>query len=451
MSSSMSKKKIKLSDQHAPNCDDSSCRGCDIGEIEVKFTSEDGKEKIKLTPVELFQIALEESSKVVEQDIGIVKRLFDLALEGFESLLVKEKENKREEKDKEKEEEEEEKRRKNKGKKRELEEVNTTSNKQTRYQYALCCIAFGIYLPLVEQIKKGVDILKEIIAEDADFYEGWMELGRGMFALTCTERKLKSRGEEEEEEDSDDDSEKEYNSISKNEFNNYTFGMNAFSKGLSILKLKDKTNYVEETIRAVKDLQDYGILINNIKPFDHAKTIFTKSINYLEDAYNNLEPEIINENKLFQGMWGSCLYYISKLKSRETQGTKEVLEVLDLAIEKLLFTNDTESLGKNLFKEILGQAYLFKSTVENDDDQAIKAFDKGVEYLLETYNEDKGNDNLRKQLETLGVLTDNNNNDESEKKDEYRNEDENEDEEGEYRDEDEEGEYRDEDDEDEDE
>ncbi|CAG8571066.1 4472_t:CDS:2 [Diversispora eburnea] len=344
----MFKKKIKLSDQHAPNCDDSSCRGCDIGEIEVNFTSEDGKEKIKPTPVELFQIALEESSKVVEHDIGIVKRLFDLALE-----------------------------------------VNITSNKQTRHQYALCCIAFGIYLPLVDQIKKGVDILKEIVAEDADFYEGWMELGRGMFALMCMERKLKSREEEEEqhETDTDDDSEKEYNSISKNEFNNYTFGLNAFSKGLSILKLRDKTNYVKETIRAVKDLQDYGILINNIKPFDHAKTIFTKAITYLEDAYNSLEPEIINENTLSQGMWGSCLYYLSKLKSRETQETKEVLEILDLAIEKLLFTNDTESLGKNLFKEILGQAYLFKSTIENDDDQAIKAFDKGVEYLLETYNE----------------------------------------------------------------
>lgn len=178
-------KKIKLSDQHAPNCDDPSCRGCDVGEIEVTFTSEDGKEKITLTPIELFQVALEESSKE-EHDFGVVKRLFDLALEGFESLLSKEKEKVREEsvKERDKRKREVEEKWENKGKKREFEEdTTTTSSEQTRYQYALCCIAFGSYLPLIEQIKKGVDILKGIVTEDANFYKGWIGLGRGLFTL----------------------------------------------------------------------------------------------------------------------------------------------------------------------------------------------------------------------------------------------------------------------------
>src|SRR4051794_24577833 len=90
---SRNSKKVRLTpSNHAPTCEDSACTGCDISEIEVIFTTEDGQGEIELSPDKLLQLAIEESSKESPQEHGggITKRLFDMALEEFDKLILKE-------------------------------------------------------------------------------------------------------------------------------------------------------------------------------------------------------------------------------------------------------------------------------------------------------------------------------------------------------------------------
>ncbi len=162
---SRNSKRIRLkSSNHAPACDDFTCKGCDVCEIEIVFTTEDGQGVVELSPDKLFQFALEESSKESSQEHGIAKRLFEMALEGFDKLMSKEEQTL-------------------KGKEKETPQKVDT--KQTRCQYALCRIAFGIYLPIVEQIHKGIKMFKRIIVEDDDYYDAWIGIGRARISLVC--------------------------------------------------------------------------------------------------------------------------------------------------------------------------------------------------------------------------------------------------------------------------
>jgi hypothetical protein len=179
-SSSRNSKKIRLTpSNHAPTCEDSTCTGCDVSEIEVIFTTEDGQGEIELSPDKLLQLAIEESSKESPQEHGggIAKRLFDMALEEFDKLILKE------EQEIEGESKEVEAVKRNEKEKKETHQKVAT--KQTRCQYASCCVIFGIYMPLVEQIRKGIEIFKQIVIEDDEYYDAWIGLGRARISLVC--------------------------------------------------------------------------------------------------------------------------------------------------------------------------------------------------------------------------------------------------------------------------
>ncbi|CAJ0639430.1 16363_t:CDS:2 [Entrophospora sp. SA101] len=214
--------------QHAPNCDDINCKGCEIGEIEIVFTGGSDNEKgdngeIELKPYQLFQLAQEEVTATTSKTNGgggggdngeyneIAKKLFEMALEGFDKLLL---ESKLQEK------------KKNDG----GELVVTTMMDeidQIKYQYALCCITFGNYLPIDKEIQKGVDMLKELVEgkegernedeKNSEFFESWLALGKGQIYLS----KLQSSK-------FDDDNEQENYTISESELNLYSQGIKAF-------------------------------------------------------------------------------------------------------------------------------------------------------------------------------------------------------------------------------
>jgi len=89
--------------------------------------------------------------------------------------------------------------------------------------------------------------------------------------------------------------------------------------------------------------------------------------------------------------------------------TKENLS----AIEKLLKAHN-DSLEMDRFTEILGQAYILKTTIESDEEQIMEAYDKGLECLKKAYKLIPDNENLREQLETLGVFNSSNGNEDLE-------------------------------------
>ncbi|CAG8466931.1 708_t:CDS:10 [Rhizophagus irregularis] len=339
---SQNSKKIKLSpSNHAPTCDDSTCTGCDVSEIEIVFTTEDGQGEIELSPVKLLHLALEESSKESSQEHGggVAKRLFDMALEGC--------------------------------------------------QYATCCVAFGIYLPFVEYIRKGVEIFKQITAEDVCYYDAWIGLGRARISLAKIEREMTQQ------------------KSSITEQNSYNLATDALDKGLSILRSKDKDKYMTESILVAKDLKEYALSINHSKFNDYTQKILSQAINYLQTCYE-LDSKKLDQNNFAQGIWGSCLYYLAKLKTNQDSNDyiREFKLLLNSAIEKLLKAYN-DSLEKDRFTEILGQAYILKTTIESDEEQIIEAYDKGLECLKEAYKLFPDNENLRDQLVTLDVFDSN--------------------------------------------
>ncbi|CAJ0916620.1 17477_t:CDS:10, partial [Entrophospora sp. SA101] len=260
--------------------------------------------EIELKPYQLFQLAQEEVTATTSKTNGgggggdngeyneIAKKLFEMALEGFDKLLL---ESKLQEK------------KKNDG-----------------------------------EIQKGVDMLKELVEgkegernedeKNSEFFESWLALGKGQIYLS----KLQSSK-------FDDDNEQENYTISESELNLYSQG---------------------------------------IKAFDH----------------------LFEKDDSSQEIWGSCLYNLVKLKknsddsdiieSSNDDNNCYYLEQLDKAIKKL-------SSSKVPYVEMLGQAYLLKSTLEHDDIECNHAFEKGIEYLFEAYELDPGNENLKEQLMAL--------------------------------------------------
>ncbi|CAJ0754631.1 912_t:CDS:2, partial [Entrophospora sp. SA101] len=311
----------------------------------IVFTGGSDNEKgdngeIELKPYQLFQLAQEEVTATTSKTNGgggggdngeyneIAKKLFEMALEGFDKLLL---ESKLQEK------------KKNDG-----------------------------------EIQKGVDMLKELVEgkegernedeKNSEFFESWLALGKGQIYLS----KLQSSK-------FDDDNEQENYTISESELNLYSQGIKAFDHIY---------------------LKNFFSLKKNI---GHAKIVFTKSISYLQNAFD-LDSELFEKDDSSQEIWGSCLYNLVKLKknsddsdiieSSNDDNNCYYLEQLDKAIKKL-------SSSKVPYVEMLGQAYLLKSTLEHDDIECNHAFEKGIEYLFEAYELDPGNENLKEQLMAL--------------------------------------------------
>ncbi|CAG8649261.1 13213_t:CDS:2 [Funneliformis caledonium] len=359
--SSRSSKKIRLTpSNHASTCDDSACKGCDVGEVEIVFTTDEGQ-GVEPSPNDLLQLALEESSKESSREHGIAKRLFEMSLEGFDKLISLEEQKIEMETVKSKE----------------KEARYRSATKQTRYQYAFCCVAFGIYLPIIEHLRKGIEIYKQIIIEDDEYYDAWIGLGRARIYLAKIEREM-FQNDQNDLSDSEN-SKKEQKSSIEIEQASFNLAINAFDKGLSILKSKDENKYVIKSILIAKDLQEYALSIDHLK--------FTDNKN-------------LDEINFAQGIHGCCLYYLAKLKTDHNDDENEESKLLlNEAIEKLSKANEEDR-----FTETLGQSYILKTIIESDEEQIMEAYDKGLECLKQAYKLDPDNENLREQLETLGAL-----------------------------------------------
>ncbi|KAJ3254038.1 hypothetical protein HK103_007577 [Boothiomyces macroporosus] len=89
----MQVKKKQKTIEHAAGCNDTECKGCAVGEIDIHLTTQDGS---KLSPHDIYYAAMEELEKqtLSEQDIdkqthsSIVQKLFEMAVEEFERLQI---------------------------------------------------------------------------------------------------------------------------------------------------------------------------------------------------------------------------------------------------------------------------------------------------------------------------------------------------------------------------
>lgn len=160
---------------HATDCSDPQCEGCDVGEVELAFTNEDGSAANTPSALELFHMAMDEAASEGSKsnENGMAKKLFDLALEEYEK-----------EKD------------------------------QDPLGYAQCLIEFGRYFDVIESVKEGVDNIrgleKSSKKEESSIptNELYIAKGRGILVQLNIERAKRIEiFEEVREENSDEDDE----------------------------------------------------------------------------------------------------------------------------------------------------------------------------------------------------------------------------------------------------
>ena len=173
-----SSKRLKIvkkdSNDHAPDCSDPQCEGCDVGEVELTFTAEDGSPVEKPSALELFHMAMNEAASEGSKsnENGMAKRLFDLALEAY---------------DKEKE--------------------------HDQLGYSQCLIEFGRYFDVLESVKEGVDILRSlensILESKYSKSVVYIAKGRGILVQLHLERAKRIELFEEITKRSDDDEDEE--------------------------------------------------------------------------------------------------------------------------------------------------------------------------------------------------------------------------------------------------
>lgn len=158
---------------HAPDCSDPDCDGCDVGEIELTFTNEDGSPVTKPAALELFQMAMNEAASEGSKsnENSMAKRLFDMALEAYD-----------------------------------------TEKEQDQFGYAQCLIEFGRYFNVLESVKEGVDILRSLersSSTESNYTQNDVHVtkGRGILVQLHMERTKRIEIFEEVNRDNDSDDE----------------------------------------------------------------------------------------------------------------------------------------------------------------------------------------------------------------------------------------------------
>ncbi|CAG8480482.1 5189_t:CDS:2 [Paraglomus occultum] len=367
-------RKPRHSTGHAPNCEDSLCEGCDVGEIEVSFALTDGT--TPPGPSDLFRMAVKESEKEnpEEHGGGIVKKLYDMAIGEFDRALGEQEEIRRKigkEEDLKGETSDKSKLVKGKEKGREEEYGSYTSLLR---DYAMCCLSFGKYMPLISYIKKSIELFEKVIDENNDDGEAWIGLARARIALA--RMNLPSPGDEEGESDKEENF-----SQSQKEFLN---GKEAYERGLSLFRSTDMSRYISESILAAKDYYEYGV---SCQPHAYGSEVFELSLEYLESATRAQtlgNPE--EQDPFIAGLKGSCLYYSAMSKSADA--AEEVKSFLTESIKNLKFANDH---SEDSYAELLGQVYILQSTLAGNENTTMEAFELGIEYLKKAFEKNPGN------------------------------------------------------------
>ncbi|KAG9291006.1 hypothetical protein G9A89_012878 [Geosiphon pyriformis] len=384
---------FSLDSNHASNCEDSTCTGCAVGEIELDFTEEVDSESHKIiplkpTPVQLYTLAVEEVEKEAsdERGGGVAKKLYETALEEFEKLL----ENSEEEAEKEGVSDKE--------KSKATSSLDTTgklSSKQLKYHYAMCCLSFGQYLQLLSYKLKALGICEKLVRIQEDYAESWIGIGYARIALAQHDRESQFK---------ELSNEEEPDIIHEDELNHYEVAIESFDKGVSIYRRDNEKKFSLESIRIARCLQKYAIAMNISTHQVHAKNVYTHAIKYLRGAYDfSSDKKNMDDDGFVLGLWGSCLFYLARLTSAKQQD-EDTLITIDDAIQKLRKAGELDQDGE-IYQEILGHAYMLKASIELlNEEEALEAYDIAVEQFLKAYERNPNNQTLKKQIECLGLL-----------------------------------------------
>ncbi|KAF9975605.1 hypothetical protein BGZ73_000671 [Actinomortierella ambigua] len=393
-------KKRKADEGHAHDCTDPACEGCADGELEIQFDHEP-------SAFELFQMARDEAAKEgrkshrgedegdndedeeeeeEEKTKKMAKKLFDLAMEAFGKLEQARNSLSKEERD-------------------------SREHVEQRIQHAACEVAVGVYMPALAMVEEGLAKYEQLVKIEAAaaMASAWVGLGIARISAARLGRKAILDLLEQDLDDLDegtdeyDEAHQKAATIPKKEQELATKAIEAFDKGLGLLKQDSKdaeTLFAKESIRAAQELEEYGVSIDMGLHTALARTVFQTALKYLEQA-RKAETALVDNNTDVLTLHGSCLFHLCRIASQE--GDQDGASThLDQA--KALLTKAEEMLGENedaKTLELLGQIYLMSTMDIEDEDEVMETYDKATAKLRRALELNPYNLSLRKQLEAI--------------------------------------------------
>lgn len=278
---------------HAPECTDSQCEGCDVGQVEISFVRKDAQgQPMDTEPdaTELLAMAIDEASrdKKVDNDDennGMARRLFDMAIEKFQK-----------------------------------------DEPQNRLGYATCLIELGKAIGVKESISEGLEILRGELKKN-NSEEVALKLAGAAIALATFIRKEQDTYFEKQEKELDEDDEvargellakqvvgKEEEKLYKEALEHTKDAFNRLNESL-----------YKEAQSVLYELKTYGLLL--VQPFhkDQANAVL--------DIVSELLKKLPNyeENDELLLLWAACLLHQEKFVE-----DKKHLEIMDTKIDQLL-------------------------------------------------------------------------------------------------------------------
>ncbi|KAI8840074.1 hypothetical protein BJ741DRAFT_67044 [Chytriomyces cf. hyalinus JEL632] len=178
----------------------------------------------------------------------------------------------------------------------------------------------------------------------------------------------------------------------------------AFIKGIESFASDSNAHTIKKN-EAAQQLRNYALLVfNSDKKSPVPTSILTFALSLLDTPYassSTLIPDQSNAD-LANSTKASCLYLLARLRARgkdadelgAAQDAKECLRALLLVVGKELNEEN---------EELMGQAFIFLSTVTPNDTLALASFTRGSKILKKALESNPHNAKLKAQLEALGA------------------------------------------------
>ncbi|KAJ3152754.1 hypothetical protein HDU86_005513 [Geranomyces michiganensis] len=318
----------------------------------------------------------------------------------------------------------------------------TSAELAAKFMFASCLLDFGSYFPVPAYIERSAEMYAECIefleSETGRAFQSSWGASAAQFGLGRAKMELLRCRYEAEDDDDHEDSEDEdgreqpetpeTKAANADETEMVRVATAAIAKGLESVKI-DKDAYVLQCITAARLFRDYAILQRNRRGREngHAGKNFVKSfktaLDYLSSAESAYAGSVSSDTEAL-AIRGSCIFYIAQNTAAQKEGggeevsgiIKDLVEAekcLRMAIDK---AEKSVAAGgamdphvvQNL--HLLGQALLLHSSIDQDESATVTLFDEAVSCLRKAFELDPDNEEVEEQLEHMGILDEEDNN-----------------------------------------
>jgi tetratricopeptide (TPR) repeat protein len=297
-----SKRSRSTKESHAPDCTDSLCQGCDVGEVEISFVRKDANgQPIDTEPSaqELLAMAIDEAANDNNEDEsnGMASRLFDMAIEKYQK-----------------------------------------DEPDNRVGYATCLVELGRAIQVEESISEGLEILRGEIKKQPKNKDVLLKLAGAAIALATSKRKNQDAYFEKQEaelEGSDGEMDEvaygellQKQELSKDDIKLYKEAIQRANEAFEDIESEDES-ILKEAQTVMHELRAYGQLLNQPFHQEHSDAVLDAVIQLIQKIPGN------QENDELLTLWAACLLHQEKF----IEDKKKQLATLNKADALLIKSN----------------------------------------------------------------------------------------------------------------